>query len=149
MKRTFAVALSFLAVAAVHSQKIVKEHYTVSGGVLGAANLAEFRLSGNNPTDADYDTKVGWSAGVWLNLPVANWLSIEPQVMWSSLRYRTTEVTPLLLNDGKIRYVTVPVALKFHLGDKFALTAGPQVDFVTSVTDKTQTVSKEDFKKTS
>ena len=39
--------------------------------------------------------------------------------------------------------------LKFHTGDKFAITAGPQLDWFSSFEDKTNTAQEDDFKKTS
>ncbi len=123
--------------------------YSVSGGLLGAANFSKFRIPDKFNSNISYDGKMGWSAGAWLNLPVANAFSIEPQLMFSSYRYFTSNITPTLLNDGKIRYISLPVLLKFHLGDVFAITAGPQVDFFTGVEDNDGLAQSDDFKKTS
>ncbi|HET9431994.1 MAG TPA: porin family protein, partial [Chitinophagaceae bacterium] len=149
MKRAILFVLSGFAFATIYSQNIVKEHYTVSGGLLGAANFSEFRITGDNPNDIDYDTKTGWSAGAWFNFPVSKAFSLEPQIMYSSYRYRTTSTAPLLLNDGKISYISVPLLLKFHIGDNFAITAGPQVDFLSSIDDENNATKEEDFNKTS
>ena len=150
MKKAFLFVLSCVIMAAVYSQNIVKEHYTVSGGILGAANLSKFRITENNSSNIEYDTKAGWSAGGWLNFPVSKGFSVEPQVMYSSYRYYTpSTATNLLIKDGKIRYVSVPLLLKFHTGDKFAITAGPQIDFTGSVDDNNNTAQGDDFKQTS
>jgi outer membrane protein OmpA-like peptidoglycan-associated protein len=150
MKKVLLGALCGFVLTQTHAQQIVKEHYTVSGGLLGAANFSKFRVGGdNNSSNIDYDFKTGWSGGGWVNFPVSNAFSIEPQVMYSHYRYQTDNTTALLLNDGKINYISVPVLLKFHLGDKFAITAGPQVDFLSSVHDNNSVAQKEDFKKTS
>ncbi len=149
MKRLLLFALACATMYTIHAQEAVREHYTVSGGLLGAANFSKFRVSGTNPTNIGYENKLGWSAGAWLNLPLSNVFSIEPQVMYSSNRYLTENADPALLNDGKISYVSVPLLLKFHAGDKFAITAGPQFDFLTSVDDEDNVAQKEDFKSTS
>lgn len=152
MKKTFLFVLACFVITTIYSQNIVKEHYTVSGGLLGAANLSKFRIPGDNDATLDYDTKIGWSAGAWLNLPVAKWFSVEPQLMYSVYRYRAgseSTVNNLLLNNGNIGYVSVPLILKFHAGDKFAITAGPQVDFMTSLNDKYHVATKDQFTKTS
>jgi outer membrane protein OmpA-like peptidoglycan-associated protein len=60
----------------------------------------------------------------------------------------TDATTPVLLADGKIGYVSVPLLLKFHLGDKVAIPIGPQVDFLTSVDDEDNTAVDDDFKGT-
>jgi len=150
MKRKLLSFLACLMIVAASAQKIVKEHYTVSGGLLGAANFSKFRIPGDNNGSVDYDTKVGWSAGGWLNFPVSRSFSVEPQVMFSALKYETNSITPgVLLNDGKISYLSVPLLLKFHAGDKFAIVVGPQVDFVTSVEDNDNLTTISDVKKTS
>ncbi len=150
MKKVFLFILSYLLIATIKSQTIVKEHYTVSGGVLGAVNVSHFRLDGANNGNIDYDFKAGWAAGGWLNLPVSKAFSIEPQVMYSSYDYQSNASTPILINNGTIRYISVPLLLKFHLGDMFAITAGPQVDFTVSVDDNSMSNAQEnDFKQTS
>jgi outer membrane protein OmpA-like peptidoglycan-associated protein len=146
MKKTLLLALSCFLLTTIYSQNIVKEHYTVSGGLLGAVDMTSFKLSGSNPTNIEYKTKPGWSAGFWLNFPVGKVFSIEPQGQYNSYRYKTRSTTPLLLNDGEINTVSVPLALKFNLGNAFALAVGPQVDFVTSIEDRNTTAQENDFK---
>ena len=149
MKKALLLVLSCSVITAIYAQNIVKEHYTVSGGLLGAANFSEFRISDVDHSTMDYDTKTGWSFGGWVNFPVGKSFSLEPQLMYSSYRYFSNSTTPLLLKDGKISYISLPVLLKFHVGDKFAITAGPQVDFLSSVDDNDNTAQKDDFTKTS
>jgi outer membrane protein OmpA-like peptidoglycan-associated protein len=151
MKKTILLVLSGFVFAAIHAQDVeTKESYSVSGGILGAANFSKFRITENNHTNIEYDTKTGWSVGGWVNFPVGSGFSIEPQLMYSSYRYFTPTTTPVLLKDGKIRYISVPVLLKFHVGDKFAITAGPQVDFTSSLERRNNSTGNEgDFKQTS
>ncbi len=147
MKQLFLFVLSCCVITSTYAQNIVKEHYTVSGGLLGAANFSKFR---SNPLNVDFDPKIGWSAGGWVNFPLSNSFSVEPQLMYSSYRYKTESTTPLLLSDGKISYISLPLILKFHAGDKFAITAGPQVDFLSSVENEDGSpVDENSFKGTS
>ncbi len=148
MKRVLLFVLACGLITASYSQNIVKEHYTVSGGLLGAANFSKFKITENDPGNVEYKTKPGWSAGGWVNFPLSKGFSIEPQVMYSVYTYKTNSAFPLLLNDGKITNISVPVLLKFHAGDMFAITAGPQVDFISSVFDERNLAAKEDFKST-
>jgi len=149
MKKLFLFVLSCCAVAIIYSQNIVKEHYTASGGLLGAANFSQFRVTGDNPSNIDYNFEGGWSAGAWVNFPVSSGFSIEPQFMYSSYGYHSNKATGVLLTDGKVRYLSVPLLLKFHTGDKFAITAGPQLDWFSSFEDKNNLAQEDDFKKTS
>lgn len=147
MKRTFLLVASCLVSAAtLFSQTPVKEHYTVSGGLLGSLNFSQFRLTESNPNDVDYDLQTGWSAGAYVNFPVSKVFSIEPQVMYSFYRYKTNSTVPLLMNNGKLGFVSVPVLLKFNVGNAFAITAGPQIDILASVDDKNNVAVKDDFK---
>jgi outer membrane protein OmpA-like peptidoglycan-associated protein len=151
MKKVILFVLCCSAITMLSAQKIVKEHYTVSGGLLGAANFTDFRYnnSDGNHDDIDYKTKASWALGGWLNFPVAKGFSIEPQFVYSRYRYQTSSTVPLLLNDGGAGYMTVPLAFKFDLGDKFAFALGPQVDFLATVDDKKNIASENDFNKTS
>ena len=153
MKRTLLLVLSCCVLGGLYAQNIVKEHYTVSGGLLGAANFTKFALDGENPSNAEYDMKTGWAAGGWLNFPVSKGFSIEPQLMYSLYRYSTNSTASLLLNEGKISYVSIPLLLKFHAGDKLAFMVGPQFDLLASVDDDNvganQVTHDDDFKKAS
>jgi outer membrane protein OmpA-like peptidoglycan-associated protein len=151
MKRIFLFVLCSFVFSAVYAQGDTddRETYTISGGILGALNSTKFRVSGDGSSDIKYDGKVGWSAGGWVNFPLSDGFSIEPQLTYSSYRYFSSNTTPLLLTDGKISYVSLPLFLKFHLGDKIALIAGPQVDFLSSVKDNNNVVTDAGFNKTS
>jgi outer membrane protein OmpA-like peptidoglycan-associated protein len=149
MKKLSLVVLTCCMISTIYSQNIVKEHYTVSGGLLGAANFSQFHINGSNPTNADYDAKTSWAAGAWVNFPLGKAFSLEPQVMYSRYQYWSRSTTPLLLNDGTISYISVPLLLKFHAGSKFAITAGPQLDFLNHVDDSRGLATEDDFNKTS
>jgi len=152
MKKIFLLVLSCFVITLIYSQNITKEQtvkeYTVSGGVLGALNWSEFQTKNISPS-IDYDLKTGFAVGAWLNFPIAKAFSVEPQVLFSSYSYHTDNPsTWLLLNDGKIRYISVPLLLKLHAGDKFAVILGPQVDFLSSLKDNNAR-QEGDFKRTS
>ena len=149
MKKAFLFVLSLCLLGITYSQNA--DRYTVSGGILGAINASEFKAKGTNPTNVDYNFEAGWAAGGWVNFPLGTRFSLEPQVLYSSYGYRTNATTPLLLNDGKIRYISVPLILKLHAGDKIAITAGPQVDFFSSFEDNEHSGNRteDNFKQTS
>jgi outer membrane protein OmpA-like peptidoglycan-associated protein len=144
MKHLF-VAACLLIIQSAVGQKIVKDHYTVSGGILGAANFSNFSIKDNS--NLSYDMKFGWGAGAWLNFPMGKVLSFEPQFMYNQYTYSTD--AQALLSDSKASYFSIPVLLKLHLGDKFAITAGPQFDFLTAVKDDNSNWTKDDVTKSS
>ena len=150
MKKVFLSLLSCSLFVSIYAQNIVEEHYTVSGGLLGAANLTKFRITGDgNHSNTDFNRRTGWSAGAWVNFPVTNSFSIEPQLMYSQYLYTTEGLTGTLLERGSVNYVSLPVGFKFQLGNVVGINVGPQVDFVTSVNEGTNTVSDDDFKSVS
>jgi outer membrane protein OmpA-like peptidoglycan-associated protein len=149
MKKIVLLVLAGSIMAAAYSQDNGQTRYSVSGGVLGAANFSKFRVDNDDASEIKYDTKTGWAVGAWLNLPVGTAFSIEPQLQYSTYQYRTSSTTTLLLNEGRIRYISVPLLLKLHAGDKVAITAGPQVDFVVATDDERNIATDEDFKGTS
>jgi len=151
MKKAFLFVLSLCILGITYSQSTGDTRYTVSGGILGAVNASQFKAKGTNPTGVDYNFEAGWAVGGWLNFPLGTRFSVEPQVLYSSYGYQANTTTALLLNDGKVRYISVPLILKLHAGEKFAITAGPQVDFFSSFEDNEHSSARteDDFKQTS
>lgn len=114
--------------------------YTVSGGLLGGANFSKFTND-----NVDYKYKFGFDAGVWVNFPLGNVLSLEPQVLYSHRDYTPKD------NDGtnvtsKLGFISVPLFLKASLGDKFAIMAGPEFNYLANSSDSFNNFDKEDFK---
>ena len=141
--------LSWLLFLGANAQeKEVTDHYTVSGGLLGALNFTKFRVSGNNAGNISFNFQTGWSGGVWLNLPFGKAVSFEPQAMYSSYIY-SPSVTNGTVFSGKMDYISVPLLLKFHIGPSFALTMGPEFNFLNSVSDDNSNSTKSDFTGTS
>ena len=145
MKKISLLVLSCFALVALKAQDAVV-HYSTSGGLLGAVNLSEFRTDNG----VDYKTSAGLGIGGWVNFPISKGFSIEPQLQYNSYRFKTSNTTAgLLLYDGKIRYISLPILLKLHAGDHFAFTVGPQFDFMTSVKDRQVARTTDDVKGTS
>jgi outer membrane protein OmpA-like peptidoglycan-associated protein len=148
MKKFFLSVLSGCMIASITGQDIVREHYTVSGGLSGAANFTKFNVTGPSSSGIKYNTETGFSAGAWVNFPIGDFFSFEPQIMFSSYSYQSDNTSSLLIGDGEINYLSVPIALKLHAGDKIAITAGPQFDFLKSIEDDvtTNTITRKNFK---
>lgn len=149
MKRILLMALCGLTFSNLIAQDKTESHYTVSGGLLGAANFSKFRIPDKSATSPDYDTKTSWAAGGWVNFPVTNHFSIEPQLLYSRYEYFTNSTVTQLLNEGAIGYISLPLLLKYNFTDKIAITAGPQIDFLASLDDERGLATNSDFNKTS
>jgi outer membrane protein OmpA-like peptidoglycan-associated protein len=124
-------SLALLPVSA-RAQASSPPRHTVSVGVLGAANLAAFRVTGN----ATYEQRVGWASGAWLNVPMGRFFSLEPQVLFSVIPSRQTGATRTnrFLDEASVNHVSAPLLLKLHLG-WIALSVGGQIDVPLSVVD--------------
>lgn len=126
------------------------DRYTVSGGVLGAANYTKFRFGDDIP-GADPQFKWGFAPGVWVNFPLGNMVSLEAQAQYSRMGSKIESGGSTVLNQ-ELSYISVPLFLKLHAGRVFAFTLGGQADFLMSAKNKTTatTVDNEDlFKHTS
>jgi outer membrane protein OmpA-like peptidoglycan-associated protein len=128
----------------------LQDRYTISGGVLGAANYSKFRVSNSTGTD-DLTFKWGYAAGVFINFPLGNVVSLEAQAQYSRVGSKNEPANVTTL-DQELTYLSVPVFAKIHAGRFFAITLGGQADFLLTATDKTLPVevkNKDDFKSTS
>jgi outer membrane protein OmpA-like peptidoglycan-associated protein/opacity protein-like surface antigen len=132
-KHLLYLILSFVFLGAT-AQTQVKDHYTVSGGLLGAANFSNFRITGDNVGNVAYKLSPGWAAGAWVNFPMGKVVSFEPQLLYSAYEYDLKDYAAGLLG-GKIYYFSIPLQLRFAFGKAFAVTAGGQIDLVNTVKD--------------
>lgn len=97
-----------------------KEKEPIRFGIKGGANSAQFsqqQLSANNQ-------KIGFNAGVFVNIPLSKQFSIQPEALYNQLGARSvlssTEVTTgattvKTQRDYKttLNYVSVPVMVQF------------------------------------
>lgn len=115
--------------------KITTDHYTISGGVLAAANYSKFRPTSTAAIESN-QWKWGYAGGVWFNFPAGNKFSIEPQVMYSLVggKYVGNAVSTKIEQD--LGYISVPVFLKFDVARSLALMVGPQFDFLMNAKEK-------------
>ncbi|TXJ26243.1 MAG: PorT family protein, partial [Chitinophagaceae bacterium] len=122
---------------------------SVSGGLVGAANYSRFKITDRGSLPLESKWKWGYAAGVFLNFPLGNVVSIEPQALYSVVGSKA-ELSGIESLDQQLGYLSVPLFVKFHLGEYVALALGPQFDFKLSAKDKLTDVSnKDDFKSTS
>ena len=140
------VCLVFTILAISANAQHSKSHYQVAGGLLGAWNYTQFRIT--DVSTIDYKNKSGYAFGAWLNFPMGKTVSLEPQVQFSTLNYQLASPATAQF-EGKMSYISVPVLLKLHAGSKLAILAGPQFDFISSVSDNNNNIQKSDIKSNS
>lgn len=112
------IAISFLT---VYSQAKVEL------GLKGGLNLASL----STDVDASYESRTGYHLGAYTLIKVAN-IGIQPELLFSAqgTSYSYASVNQDLQSD--LKYLTVPVMLKFYLPLGINLQAGPQFGFLMS-----------------
>lgn len=126
------------------------DRYTVSGGVLGAANYSKFRLKDDIPgTETKF--KWGYAPGVFVTFPLGRVVSLEAQAQYSRMGTKF-EAGNSTTYDQELTYLSVPLFFKLHAGKYIAFNLGGQADFMLSAKDKTLPVevdNEDDFEHTS
>lgn len=94
----------------------------------------------------DAKSKVGFAGGAFVNIPVSEQFSVQPEVLYSQLGSKLTKSasTTILGNTYTAKstakmnldYITVPVMLQFRATPQFYLEAGPEFGFLVSAKAK-------------
>ncbi|AZI54718.1 PorT family protein [Epilithonimonas vandammei] len=111
-------------------------------GLKAGVNVSSISKDGYDDTKS----KAGFSGGVFMNLPVSEQFSIQPEVMYSQLGSKVTNKysTTVLGNSYEatssaklnLDYITIPVMFQFRATPAFYLEAGPEFGFLTSAKAK-------------
>ncbi len=103
-------------------------------GVKGGANI-----SGISNVD-NVKSKFGFYAGAFMNAPIAESFSIQPEVLYSTKGGKTTGDVEIV---GSADYISVPVMFQYHVTPQIYLEAGPEFSFLLSANAKTGGVSSD------
>ncbi len=119
---------------------------TASFGIRGGANITN--LSGDLQNEDLFKNKIGFHAGATLNFPViGNFLSIQPELLYSVKGFKYDEKVPVLLGLGNpgyreghvnYNYLDLPVLARIKAGPLY-FEAGPQVAYLLSVSNEVKT----------
>ena len=120
-------------------------------GIKAGANISSISKDGYD----DVKSKVGFNAGVFMNAPLSEQFSIQPEVMYSQMgaKIDRTALGNKFSSSLKLDYITVPVMFQFNATPQFYLEAGPEFGFLVSAKAKnelngnsdTQTLDKDNF----
>lgn len=109
-------------------------------GFKGGLNLSKLNGSdaGNN------DLRAGYHAGLMLDMGVNRFLSIQPELLYSTKGYKL-EVNPVsnvtTTYRARISYIDVPLLLKIKASNLF-FEAGPQLSFLLNAREEVETVTR-------
>lgn len=93
-------------------------------GVKGGANFSSINGGGSFN---DAKGKVGFYAGAFMNAPIAQNFSIQPEVLYNNLGAKVANNSDYKLN---MDYISIPVMFQYNATPEFYLEAGPQFSFL-------------------
>jgi len=127
MKKIFILAIGLFAATAASAQDNIKF------GVKAGLNVSDI-IKGDGDNNFDTKTKLGFNAGVTVEIPLIAGLAFTPEVLYSQKGYKLTgngyEFTQTT------NFIDVPILASFKLGSAFNIVAGPQVSFLLSTKNK-------------
>lgn len=103
-------------------------------GVKGGMNVSSLSDDGS----VDNKTKIGFNAGVFMNAPISEEFSIQPEVLYNDLGAKTTYNNTNIKNTTKLGYIAVPVMFQYNATPAFYLEAGPQFSFLVDAKAKNE-----------
>ncbi|MBP7172952.1 MAG: PorT family protein [Cloacibacterium sp.] len=89
-------------------------------------------VSGDNSGWSNKNNKIGYYAGVFVNVPVAEKFSIQPEVLYNNLgnKFETTVAGTKLSVSNHMNYISVPVMAQYNIAEGLYVEAGPQFNFL-------------------
>lgn len=102
-------------------------------GVKGGLNIASANFKNST---AELSSTVGFHAGGYGNTQLTDQISLQPEVLFSlqGWKSKTNDVTRTL------SYLTVPIAVKYALVEKFNVHTGPQLGFLIDTEDELESL---------
>jgi hypothetical protein len=112
----------------------------VSGGIKAGLNLADQKWSSGN-VSIETDSRTGFHVGGYLNLSLADAISIQPELIYSAQGGKFS-------GDGDatlaVDYLNLPIMVRYNINEMINIQAGPQFGYLLSAKAKADGQS-EDF----
>lgn len=115
-KALFTIALLFLFVAGIQAQG------DFEFGVKAGLNVSSLGID----TGLNYTPKPGFHAGVVVDVPFSDRLSVQPEVLVS------LQGGSFVLENLNFLYLNLPIMGKYNIWDELHIEAGPQIGFLLS-----------------
>ena len=142
MKKMMFSALAVLVFGFATAQEEAKTASKVKFGAKGGVNLAN--IVGDDAGDANMF--VGFNAGMFVEIPITEKLTIQPEVLYSAQGSKSEGQFDIegdlydIKATLKMNYINVPVMFKYQLAEKYSIEAGPYVGFLVSAKVKAEVV---------
>lgn len=142
MKKIIASAILLIALAGVANAQ------TFSIGGKAGANLT--KITGKAFKE---EYNLGYQLGVFAEIDLSKKWGIQPELLWNQVNtHRASGNNPILNNwqDStgtiQLRYLTIPILLRYNIGNLVTLNLGPQFGILSSKDKTLWNNSKEAFK---
>lgn len=136
MKKIMITAMVLLSTTAgLFAQSTSKSEKTndVHFGLRAGLNLANIIKTNDN--NFSTQLKPGLNAAAFLELPIVNGFSIQPELQFAQKGYKTSGSSVVNGNyeyNVTTNFIEVPILAKFTPSKNFAIVVGPQYSFLTS-----------------
>ncbi|SFN35598.1 Outer membrane protein beta-barrel domain-containing protein [Chryseobacterium oleae] len=141
------LGLAFAGSLLVNAQEKTKSTSPITFGVKAGFNASTLsKYDGYDGYDNDQKLKPGFNAGVFVNIPVAEKFSVQPEVLFSQLGSKTEEKEVYYNNSDKFKretdykktlnYLTIPVMVQYNILPQLYVEAGPEFGFLLGGKDK-------------
>jgi outer membrane immunogenic protein len=102
----------------------------LTGGFKAGLNIAQVRSEFDGDSESS-DMSVGFLLGGYLNIPMSEITSFQPELIFSRVGGKDSAYDPDLGGDLSVTlkadYLSVPLLARFKAGENFNFLAGPQV----------------------
>ena len=121
----------FLGAAVAMSSLAFAQQFGIKAGMNVSSLSKDSSLS-------DQGSKIGFNAGLFMNAPLAENFSIQPELLYSQMgeKYNQTIGSTTYARSKHLDYVTVPVMFQYKATPAFYLEAGPEFGLLVSAKNK-------------
>lgn len=121
----------FLGAAVAMSSLTFAQQFGVKAGMNVSSLSTEEGLS-------DQGSKIGFNAGVFMNAPIAENFSIQPELLYSQMgdKYNQTIAGTTYARSRNLDYITLPVMFQYNATPSFYLEAGPEFGLLVTAKNK-------------
>lgn len=131
---SFVIGLAFMA-SAQEQKTSMEDSRSPKFGVKGGINLSNLYVDAAD----DENMKVGLNLGLYAKIPLMRWLSIQPELLYSSKGSKLT-YNNVLLGKGEYRfnlnYVEVPLLLVINVAKNLNIKGGGYLSYLASANIK-------------
>lgn len=121
----------FLGAAIAMSSLTFAQQFGIKAGMNVSSLSTDSQLS-------DQGSKIGFNAGLFLNAPLAENFSIQPELLYSQMgdKYDQTIAGTTYARSRHLDYITVPVMFQYNATPSFYLEAGPEFGLMVNAKNK-------------